>query len=29
MRHQQHIIANAIPGGELLRARLHLRRQTH
>jgi hypothetical protein len=29
MRHQQHIIATAISGGELLAARLHLRRQTH
>jgi hypothetical protein len=27
MRHQQHKIATAIPGGELHSARLHLRRQ--
>jgi hypothetical protein len=27
MRHQQPFIVPAIPGGELLRARLHLRRQ--
>jgi len=26
MRHQQHFIATAISGGELLAARLHLRR---
>jgi hypothetical protein len=29
MRQQQQIIAPAIPGGELLIARLHLRRPTH
>ena len=29
MRHQQHFIATAFSGGELLAARLHLRRPTH
>jgi len=29
MRQQQHYIVSAIPGGELLVARLHLRRQAH
>jgi hypothetical protein len=29
MRHQQQFIEPAIPGGELLAARLHLRRPTH
>jgi hypothetical protein len=29
MRQQQHIIVPALPGGELLVARLHLRRPTH
>jgi hypothetical protein len=29
MRHQQHFIVPAISGGELLGARLHLRRPAH
>jgi hypothetical protein len=29
MRHQQQLIVPAIPGGELLAARLHLRRPAH
>ncbi len=29
MRSQRHFIATAFPGGELLAARLHLRRPTH